>query len=200
MGSHIWAPELHRINDKWYIYFTAGDSEQIWDIRPYLLECSGNDPMSDDWTERGRIILPEESFSLDMTTFVHKGVQYCAWAQKGREYDGASAYLSRMKDPHTLDGEPILLTAPEYDWECQGFKVNELLRRRLSGTEKLLLHTQHLIPAGVTAWVWYGQMRMQICLTKQAGINQASLYLKQVWKTVSMVPDIIASRLTEKEM
>lgn len=126
MGSHIWAPELHRINDKWYIYFTAGDSEQIWDIRPYLLECSGNDPMLDDWTERGRIILPEESFSLDMTTFVHKGLQYCAWAQKGREYDGASViYLSRMKDPHTLDGEPILLTAPEYDWECQGFKVNE---------------------------------------------------------------------------
>ena len=37
--------------------------------------------------------------SLDMTTFVHKGVQYCAWAQKGREYDGASViYLSRMKD------------------------------------------------------------------------------------------------------
>lgn len=24
MSHHIWAPELHRINGKWYIYFAAG--------------------------------------------------------------------------------------------------------------------------------------------------------------------------------
>src|SRR5213082_578422 len=27
MGAHIWAPEIHFINNKWYIYFTAGDSK-----------------------------------------------------------------------------------------------------------------------------------------------------------------------------
>ena len=27
MGNHIWAPELHFLEGKWYIYFAAGDAE-----------------------------------------------------------------------------------------------------------------------------------------------------------------------------
>ena len=34
MGSHIWAPELHYIDGTWYIYFTAGDAVDVWEIRP----------------------------------------------------------------------------------------------------------------------------------------------------------------------
>src|SRR5689334_17014946 len=37
MGAHIWAPELHRIGDAWYVYFAAGDAEDIWKIRIYVL-------------------------------------------------------------------------------------------------------------------------------------------------------------------
>ena len=82
--------------------------------------------MSDTWVERGRIMLPEDSFSLDMTVFIHKGEQYCAWAQKGKEYEDSSVvYLAKMSDPYTLSSKPMLLTRPEYGWECQGFKVNE---------------------------------------------------------------------------
>ncbi len=29
MGHHIWAPELHKIDGKWYIYFAAGEAENI---------------------------------------------------------------------------------------------------------------------------------------------------------------------------
>ena len=32
MGAHIWAPEIHFIEGKWYIYFTAGEAENIWAI------------------------------------------------------------------------------------------------------------------------------------------------------------------------
>ena len=28
MGAHIWAPEIHRIDGKWYIYFTAGRADK----------------------------------------------------------------------------------------------------------------------------------------------------------------------------
>jgi len=27
MGSHIWAPEIHRIDGEWYVYFAAGGAE-----------------------------------------------------------------------------------------------------------------------------------------------------------------------------
>ena len=37
MSCNIWAPELHYIDHKWYIYFAAGEAEDIWKIRPYVL-------------------------------------------------------------------------------------------------------------------------------------------------------------------
>ena len=41
MSKHIWAPELHRIDGRWYLYFAAGEKEDIWKIRPWLLRCEG---------------------------------------------------------------------------------------------------------------------------------------------------------------
>ena len=41
MSCHIWAPELHFVYGKWYIYFAAGEAENVWKIRPYVLECDG---------------------------------------------------------------------------------------------------------------------------------------------------------------
>lgn len=125
MGSHIWAPEIHYINDEWYIYFTAGDSIDIWEIRPYVLKCSGKDPMNGKWIEMGRVNVGHESFSLDMTTFIHKGVQYALWAQVLEQYGPSNVYIAKMKDPCTLSSPPMLLTTPEYFWEKQGFEVNE---------------------------------------------------------------------------
>ena len=45
MGAHIWAPEIHHIDGKWYIYFTAGEAEKIWNIRPYVLENAAANPL-----------------------------------------------------------------------------------------------------------------------------------------------------------
>ena len=49
MSKHIWAPELHYLEGKWYIYFAGGEEEDIWKIRPYVLECQGQDPLADAW-------------------------------------------------------------------------------------------------------------------------------------------------------
>ncbi|GFR39512.1 hypothetical protein PRECH8_28080 [Insulibacter thermoxylanivorax] len=46
MGSHIRAPELHYIDGRWYIYFAAGTAEDKWHIRPYVLECVDENPLT----------------------------------------------------------------------------------------------------------------------------------------------------------
>lgn len=125
MGAHIWAPELHYIDGTWYIYFTAGDAVDVWEIRPYVLMCRGENPMTGKWIELGRVDVGIESFSLDMTTFVHKNIQYALWAQKVAEHGPSNIYIARMRNPWTLDTKPLLLTTPEYYWEKQGFEVNE---------------------------------------------------------------------------
>lgn len=37
----------------------------------------------------------------------------------------SNLYLAEMANPWTLKGEPVMLSKPEFDWECRGFKVNE---------------------------------------------------------------------------
>ncbi len=125
MGSHIWAPELHYINGVWYIYFTAGDAIDVWAIRPYVLMCEDENPITGKWIEKGKVDVGVQSFSLDMTTFINKGVQYALWAQKVTNNGPSNIYIAEMENPWTLKTEPMLLTTPEYYWEKQGFEVNE---------------------------------------------------------------------------
>ena len=73
MGGHIWAPELHRIDGRWYIYFAAGDAGNVFRIRMYVLESALADPTDPaGWVLRGQVATEWESFSLDATTFEHR--------------------------------------------------------------------------------------------------------------------------------
>ncbi|MFI0430762.1 family 43 glycosylhydrolase [Mariniflexile sp. HMF6888] len=126
MGHHIWAPELHKIDGVWYIYFAAGEAENIWNIRMWVLSNPSEDPMQGEWTEEGQIKTQRESFSLDATTFVHKEKRYLIWAQnvKGGSH-GTALVLSEMKNPTTLTGPEVILTEPEFSWEKMKYNVNE---------------------------------------------------------------------------
>ncbi|WP_437022963.1 glycoside hydrolase family 43 protein [Streptomyces sp. enrichment culture] len=126
MAAHIWAPEIHRIGGKWYIYFAAAPSHDVWAIRMWVLENAHPDPFRGTWVEKGQIKTAWETFSLDATTFTHRGSRYLAWAQHEPGMDNNTAlWLSRMANPWTLTGPQVRLSTPEYDWECVGFKVNE---------------------------------------------------------------------------
>jgi GH43 family beta-xylosidase len=100
MGAHIWAPELHFIDGKWYIYFAAGAAEAIWNIRIYVLENDSENPLEGEWVEKGQIKTKWETFSLDATTFEHRGTRYLVWAQKDPEIEGnTNLYIDSMKNP-----------------------------------------------------------------------------------------------------
>ncbi len=130
MAKHIWAPEIHFIGGKWYILFTAGDSDNKWNIRPYILKCKGSDPISDPWEEKGKMQATENDdfsftdFSLDMTYFENNGKHYVIWAQKAPD---SSLFMAEINpdEPWKLISLPILLTKPEYSWEKVRHAVNE---------------------------------------------------------------------------
>lgn len=126
MGHHIWAPELHRIDGKWYIYFAAGEAEKIWNIRMWVLSNDSKDPMKGTWKEEGQIKTKQETFSLDATTFEHKGKRYLIWAQNVRGKDhGTALVLSEMKNPTTLTGPEVVISEPDFSWEKVKYNVNE---------------------------------------------------------------------------
>ncbi|MCC5895721.1 MAG: glycoside hydrolase family 43 protein [Alkalibacterium sp.] len=130
MSHLIWAPEIHYINEKWYIYFAAASSDQpkndIFQHRMYAIECADENPLSANWIEKGQVKTHINSFCLDATTFTHNDQLYYVWAQKDPAIPGNSnLYISEMENPWTLKGHTTLLTIPEFDWETIGFLVNE---------------------------------------------------------------------------
>lgn len=127
----IWAPEIHEINGKWYVYFAAsGQKNNVWDINCHVIACNGTDPYEDTWMDMGKFKTTEDDtfsftgFSLDMTYFECNGVHYVIWAQKPNL---SNLYMATInpEEPWKLTSEPIMLTTPEYYWERVSIPVNE---------------------------------------------------------------------------
>lgn len=132
MSKHIWAPEIHFLFGKWYIYYAGGDIDDQWAIRPYVLECQSDDPMKGPWIEKGKMrrsaddIYSFEAFSLDATVFEVEGHWYYVWAEKvSVGIQISNLYIARMENAYTLSTAQVLLTTPDYDWERSGIWVNE---------------------------------------------------------------------------
>lgn len=132
MSCHIWAPELHYLFGKWYIYFAGGEKDDMWKIRPFVLECQSDDPMAGPWIEKGKMqrsdddIYSFEAFSLDATILEHKNEYYYIWAEKvGVGIQISNLYIAKMESATKLATAQVLLTTPDYDWERVDIWVNE---------------------------------------------------------------------------
>ncbi|KFA51557.1 hypothetical protein S40293_03914 [Stachybotrys chartarum IBT 40293] len=125
-SGQIWAPELHYINGKWYIYVALGVAN-TWNIRPFVFEGTGDDPLAATWVERSIIETNWDTFSLDATTFVANGVRYLVWAQNDPTWNDTNTALliAPMINPWTLELPGVPITYPDLPWERIGHNVNE---------------------------------------------------------------------------
>ena len=123
-SAHIWAPEMHYIDGKWYIYFAAsgGDMEKQ---RMHVLESETADPFSNysypEGTTYGKISTPSDKWAIDGTILNDDGQYYFAWS--GWEGDvnvRQYIYIAPMTNPWTISGERVELSRPEFDWEKIG--------------------------------------------------------------------------------
>lgn len=68
MSQLIWAPELHHIDGKWYIYFAAAHTQALdalgmFQHRMFAIECADRDPLTGRWVEKGQIKTPFDTFA-----------------------------------------------------------------------------------------------------------------------------------------
>lgn len=128
-SGFLWAPELHLIDGQWIMYFAAGPSgggDDVFRIRTYAVACDGADPMTGKWRVLGELQTPWDSFNLDSTSFVHKGVRYMAWAQREPGIEtNSNLYIAKLESPLKLGSRVTRLTVPTLDWEIRGYKVAE---------------------------------------------------------------------------
>jgi GH43 family beta-xylosidase len=123
----IWAPELHFLDGKWYVYFTAGPGNCCGGQRLWVLENASPDPTTGTWTEKGQLAVPgQDLWAIDGTILEQNGSRYLLWSGQEPGSDQQNIYICRMSSPTTLVAPRVQLSAPQLPWELYGLpKVNE---------------------------------------------------------------------------
>ncbi len=109
--DNLWAPEFYFLNNKWYLYYTAGDGTTLESQRTFVLENSSADPTLGTWTDKGRIFNSSADFwAIDGTVLEINNVDYFIWSGHPDNLNTTQhIYISKMKDPLTLEGSRVML-------------------------------------------------------------------------------------------
>src|SRR5579859_2772357 len=126
-SEHVWAPELHLIDGKWFIYYAADDGQNE-NHRMRVLQSDSLDP-------RGRYHcggqLETGGWAIDGTVLtVADGRKYLFWSGwPGRRNGQQNIYVAPMRDAVTVGGPRVLIAKPDQSWErvampiCEGPQV-----------------------------------------------------------------------------
>ncbi|PZE22170.1 family 43 glycosylhydrolase [Paenibacillus xerothermodurans] len=125
-SKNIWAPELHFLDGKWYIYFAADDGRNE-NHRMYVLENASEDPFEGQWTFKGNISDSTERWAIDGTVLEVGKQRYFLWSGwEGTTNVKQNIYIAKMSNPWTISSERSMIATPTYAWETNTSpQVNE---------------------------------------------------------------------------
>lgn len=121
-SKELWAPELHVLDGKCYIYVACDDGDN-YNHRMYVLKNDSIDPTK-PYVMGGKIATKTDKWAIDGTVFTFKGERYMVWS--GWEGDVnvcQNTYIAKMSDPFTFSTDRVLISEPDLDWErvnCDG--------------------------------------------------------------------------------
>lgn len=119
-SKEIWAPEIHFLQGKWYIYVSADSGKNI-QHRIWVLENSAADPLQGEWVMKGKLTTPEDKWSIDGSVFEHHKQLYFIWSGWEGDVNGQqNIYMAKMKNPWTIEGKRAKISSPEFAWERVG--------------------------------------------------------------------------------
>ncbi|HZP85656.1 MAG TPA: glycoside hydrolase family 43 protein [Burkholderiales bacterium] len=112
---HVWAPELVKIGDRYYVYFAAGDASGLGHQRMYVIS---SDRPTEGYSDTMPLELPDDKWAIDGAPFQYGGQWWFVWS--GWEGDSnveQNLYLARMTDPIRVEGPRYLISQPREWWE-----------------------------------------------------------------------------------
>ena len=131
--TDIWAPELHLIDGRWYIYYAAGrpgpsgTDAAFTDQRSGVLESVGTDPQG-PYVDKGMLYTGDDIagqtnnvWAIDVTVARINGVLYAVWS--GWEQNSTThvtpqhLYIARMSNPWTIATNRVKISSPVESWE-----------------------------------------------------------------------------------
>ena len=126
--TNVWAPELHFIDGRWYVYYAAGRAGPPFiHQRSGVLESVGDDPQG-GYVDRGMLDTGDDAttpaehrWAIDVNVGRIGGQLYAVWS--GWERDASTdrtpqhLYIARMSNPWTIATNRVKLSSPVESWE-----------------------------------------------------------------------------------
>lgn len=130
--AEVWAPELHRLDGKWYIYAAASNGKNETH-RMIVLEGTSDDPTapfhfkSELYTGDDLAGRTHNRWAIDGTVLEHGGQRYLIWSGWQDHRDQQWLYIAALANPWTLGSARVRLCAnDDFLWE----RVDESRRGR----------------------------------------------------------------------
>lgn len=130
-STNIWAPELHFIEGKWYIYYTAGKAGPPYIYqRSGVLESVGDDPFG-PYEDKGMLYTGDDNkdpssvkWAIDLNPVSINGQRYAVWSgwidNATTDKTKQHLYIATMENPYTISSNRVKISSPEEDWETGG--------------------------------------------------------------------------------
>ncbi|WP_209330441.1 glycoside hydrolase family 43 protein [Lunatimonas salinarum] len=131
-SANIWAPEIHFIEGRWYIYYAAGSKSGSPFIhqRSGVLRSVGRDAFG-PYEDLGMLYTGDHIgdsasvvWAIDLTPWQPKGRMYAIWSgwEENRDTDKTQQhlYIAEMSNPYTISSNRVKITSPVEPWETGG--------------------------------------------------------------------------------
>ncbi|TKA29892.1 hypothetical protein B0A50_03256 [Salinomyces thailandicus] len=142
-SERLWAPELHAVRGRWYVYFAAADKAVgNRSHRMYVLggPAETEEPHGGEWEFLGPVRgMDQGQWAIDGTVFEIGGTLYLCYSGWPRKEEGGwedrkegvqQLFLLELEDAVTAarGREPAMISSPEQAWERLGMRgpaINE---------------------------------------------------------------------------
>jgi GH43 family beta-xylosidase len=171
-SREVWAPELHHLNGRWYIYFAASDGENK-NHRAWVLQSGGDDPLG-HFTLHGPLYTGDDSalsasnrWAIDLTVFELNNQLYAVWSGWGDDRDVQYLYIAPMKDPLTIAAPRTRVCGnDDFLWE----RVDENASGRgLNEAPEILQHAGHTFLTYSCSGSWQPSYKIGMLELKNGG-------------------------------
>ena len=116
LSSQIWAPELHRLRGRWYLYFTASDGVDA-NHRHYVLEARTDDPLG-AYGPPVRVDPGFERYAIDGSVLeLPDGRLFFMYCANG-------VFIAPMSSPTRVSGPGVQFLEGTEEWERGWRRVN----------------------------------------------------------------------------
>lgn len=132
--TNIWAPELHRIDGLWYVYYAGGRRHANGSDAPFtsqragVLQSTADDPQG-SYVDKGMLYTGSDIqsgtghvWAIDLTVGSINGQLYAVWS--GWEQNNTltdripqNLYIARMSNPATISTNRVRIATPTESWE-----------------------------------------------------------------------------------